>query len=231
MGIDDKNHKTRNLQVEKNSITDNQVKILIYNGKEFSKNFNENDFNQMVCKRIDDFKRDEIKIKQNHYMLMSQYKNYFRIVVEGNEENLSFAFDPEKQKFIYFDPKNNQIDINKHLIVTSKKFMKKNKENISINKSTESQNDIKIDDIKDPSTNYFKIISQGTSNISNNNGNMSVKSKKSHKNFLWNDLNISFGNLNLKTDKENFLDVCKNQDGEKYFFLLGLKLKINFIIS
>jgi len=31
-------------------------------------------------------------------MLKSQYKNYFRIVVEGNEENFSFAFVPEKQK-------------------------------------------------------------------------------------------------------------------------------------
>jgi len=37
MELDDKNHKTKNLQTEKNSITDNQVKILIYNEKEFSK--------------------------------------------------------------------------------------------------------------------------------------------------------------------------------------------------
>jgi len=40
----------------------------------------------------------------------------------------------KNKKFIYYDPKKNQIDINKLLIVTNKKFMEKNNQNlVSIN--------------------------------------------------------------------------------------------------
>jgi len=214
-----KNNKTKNLQSENNSITDYQVKILNYNEKELEVNDKNSDINPEIYEFIDKFKTNEIKKKQDLSMLMSQYKNYIRIIIKQNEENFSFAFDPENQKIIYYDPENDQIDKNKYLIVTKeKKFEKKNN-----NKSNVSQNE--NDNKSNPKEDRPSSISQKQSNNSNNNKIESSQSKYSFLSYLSKNLNINYRGVNLKNDNNKFLDFCKRNAKKFYFFIIQFEIK------
>jgi len=74
-----------------------------------------------IYKIIFEFEKS-IRVQQENFKIMSQYKNYLRILHKRNtsvEDYISFAFDPINEKLSYYS-KNKQIDKNNYLIVTNK---------------------------------------------------------------------------------------------------------------